>query len=241
MNLPQRFTHSYYSYIIKHARTLSTLHPSRISNNNNKTTHQAKSRPISNNKLIKKQKSVLYPPKFANLRDITEEQKNLILQKILIETNTYNHTDTSLRNTNALNYSNINDEIYNSYISNLMIDMIYTHYCETKEGIPLFDKQFEMRWKKFIIKKYGKIFNNNSASFQTIFNRLINLPLYLESYRKRMRYFIQYEYDRVTFIKPYYIYPTESEFIHTFVSQYFYLPVSLLLSIYLSIRLSVVA
>ena len=193
MNLPHRLHHSYPSLIQSYARSLCTkiqIDSSRAAAKNNQPLHHT-------NHNYSKKKMVTYPRRFRNIDHITEEQKHLIIEKILTQTSTHN-----------VLYSKEQRSMNNAYINNLIIDMVYTTYCETGRGIALYDSQFNMKWKKFIVRKFAKIFSPEQLT--QLMEKLTVLPDYLSNYTQRIKYFILYEYDRISFKKPVYIYPSES-------------------------------
>eukprot|EP01083_Nonionella_stella_P153424 492974_1 len=204
MNIYKGLNHSY-PWIKYYARTMCTkIHqptPHPMDKSRVKPSQQEKP---STHAQQRKNKSVTYPRRFSNTSNITEEQKTLIIENLLTHRNP----------ANVLYSEKETEQTTNAYVANLIIDMVYSTYCETGQGIALYDTQFEKKWKQFIVRKFNRIFPEPQLT--QLVHTLCVLPPYLSNYTRRVKYFILYEYDRISFKKPVYIFPSDS-FIASFV------------------------
>ena len=221
MNLPQRLHHSY-PVIKQYARSMcSQIHQSRSTPSRgtderlpadpldpNESIIRSSIPPLSHTHPRKKDnysKSFKSKPKIRSSNPsrsiptghLSEEQRNLIIEKVLTQTDSQN-----------VLYSEDQIARNNAYICNLVVDMVYTHYIQTGQGIALYDSQFHSKWKKFIVRKFSPIFPPQQLT--QIVDKLSVLPQFLSNYTQRIRHFILYEYDRISFKKPVYLYPSDS-------------------------------
>eukprot|EP01084_Bolivina_argentea_P219883 372787_1 len=189
MNISHKLNHSY-PFIKYYARTMCTkIHHSRSNISSKQSNNSSKG--------SKRHRMITYPQKYSSkYHDISEEQRNLMIDKIITQTN----------KENVLYSEDIDTR--NAYISNLIIDMVYTTYCETGQGIALFDTQFNMKWKKFIVRKFSKILSEEQLT--PFIENLSILPSHLSNYTQRIKHFIHYEYDRISFKKPVSIFPSDA-------------------------------